>query len=101
MLRHIVWWTLADQADGHSAAENAVRVKEASEALKAIPAALNVEVSYDILPTSTVPARVVLQSAHKGEADLKEYAGDPVHLEFLKLIKSVSASRQALDYVIE
>ena len=101
MLRHIVWWTLKDFADGHSAQENAVRVKEASESLKSIAAALSVEVSFDVLATATVPAQLVLQLSHANAGELKKYAEDPVHQQFLTLIKAVTASRQALDYVIE
>ena len=101
MLKHIVWWTLADNADGYSAQENAVRVKQASENLNGISAALSVEVSYKIEPTTTVPAQVVLQSTHKSSTELKEYAEHPVHLQFVKLIKAVSTSRQALDYTVD
>ena len=101
MLKHIVWWTLADNADGYSAQENAVRVKQASENLKSISAALNVEVSYKIETSTTVPAQVVLQSTHNNAVELKEYAEHPVHLQFVKLIKAVSTSRQALDYTVE
>ena len=101
MIKHIVWWTLADVADGHSAHENAVRVKEASESLKAIAAAMSVEVSYDIEATTTGPAQIVLQSCHENPAKLKEYADDPIHQKFLSLIKAVTSSRQALDYRID
>ncbi len=101
MLKHIVWWTLADNADGYSAQENAVRVKQASENLKSISAALSVEVSYQIEPSTTVPAQIVLQSTHNNAAALKEYAEHPVHLQFVKLIKAVSTSRQALDYTVD
>ncbi len=101
MLKHIVWWTLADNADGYSAQENAMRVKQASENLKSISAALSVEVSYQIEPSTTVPAQVVLQSTHNNATALKEYAEHPVHLQFVKLIKVVSTSRQALDYTVD
>ena len=60
----------------------------------------SVEVSYEIQPTSTVPVQVVLQSLHDDMAGLKAYAGHPVHLEFGRLVKAVSASRQALDYAV-
>lgn len=100
MIRHIVWWTLQETAEGHSAAENAQRIKEASAPLSGIPTVLSVEVSCRIQPTSTVPAQVVLQSVHEDMAGLKAYAEHPTHLEFGKLVKAVSASRQALDYAI-
>ena len=100
MIRHIVWWTLQEEADGHTAAENARRIKEASAPLSGIPTVLSVEVSYQIQPTSTVPAQVVLQSVHDDMAGLKAYAEHPVHVEFGALVKAVSASRQALDYAV-
>ncbi|MGE9986662.1 Dabb family protein [Desulfovibrio sp. SGI.169] len=100
MIRHIVWWTLQEEADGHSAAENARRIKEASASLCGIPTVRSVEVSYQIQPTSTTPAQVVLQSAHDDMDGLKAYAEHPIHLEFGRLVKAVSASRQALDYAI-
>lgn len=100
MIRHIVWWTLQKEADGHTAAENARRIKEASVPLSGIPTVRSVEVSYQIQPTSTVPAQVVLQSVHDDMAGLKAYAEHPVHVEFGALVKAVSASRQALDYAV-
>lgn len=93
MIRHIVWWTLQDEADGHTAAENARRIKEASAPLSGIPSVRSVEVSYEIQPTSTVPVQVVLQSLHDDMDGLKAYAEHPVHLEFGRLVKAVSASQ--------
>ena len=100
MIRHIVWWTLQEEADGHSAEENARRIQEASAILSGIPSVRSLEVTYQIQPTSTVPAQVVLQSVHDDMDGLKAYAEHPVHLEFARLVKAVSASRQALDYAV-
>ena len=100
MIHHIVCWTIKEKAVGFTAEENARRVKEASGTLSAIPSVLSVEVSVDVLPTSTVPAKVVLQSTHNTPEDLQAYAVHPIHLEFGKLIKSVCENRQALDYRI-
>ena len=101
MLRHIVWWTLKDEAEGFTADQNAARVKEASAILSTIPGVITVEVSIEVAEaTSTVPARIVLQSAHADADALKAYADHPIHLEFAKLIKAVCSSRQALDYYI-
>ncbi len=96
MIHHIVCWTLKDE----NAAENARRIKEASSTLSAIPSVLSVEVSIDVLPTSTLPARVVLQSTHDTPEDLQAYAVHPIHLEFGRLIKEACENRQALDYRI-
>lgn len=98
MIRHIVWWTLKDNADGFSAVENGKRILAASAALKGIPAVLSVEVSIEIQPSTTVAAQVVLQSAHSSLETLQEYIAHPVHTEFVKLIQAVCQNRQALDY---
>lgn len=101
MLRHIVWWTLKDEAEGFSAEQNAERVKKASASLCDIPSVISVEVSIEIIEkTTTVPARIVLQSSHDDADGLKLYAEHPIHLEFAKLIRAVCDSRQALDYFI-
>lgn len=98
MIRHIVWWTLKDRADGFSAAENGQRILAASAALRDIPAVRTVEVSVEIQPSSTVAAQVVLQSTHDSPEALHEYAVHPIHLEFGKLIQAACENRQALDY---
>lgn len=101
MIRHIVWWTLKEKAEGRTAAENAQRLVEASAMLHGLPSVRSVEVSCLIQPTSTVPAQVVLQSSHDDMAALSTYAQDPVHLEFAARVKAVCASRSALDYSID
>lgn len=101
MIRHIVWWTLKEEAEGRSAAENAQRLVDASAILQGISSVRAVEVSCSIQPTSTVPAQVVLQSVHDDMAALKSYADDPLHLEFAAKVKAVCASRQALDYAVD
>ncbi|MCH5276486.1 MAG: Dabb family protein [Desulfovibrionaceae bacterium] len=101
MIRHIVWWTLKDRADGFSAAQNAQRILAASAALKDIPAVHSVEVSADIEPSSTARAQIVLQSTHDSPEALQEYAVHPVHLEFARLIQAACENRQALDYRVD
>ncbi len=96
MLHHIVCWSLKET----DAAENARRIKDASASLSAIPSVLSVEVSIEVLPTSTLPAQVVLHSTHDTPEDLHAYAVHPIHLEFARLIKAACENRQALDYVI-
>ena len=101
MIRHIVWWTLKEHAEGRSAAENAQHLVNASAMLHGMPMVHSVEVSCLIQPTSTVPAQVVLQSSHDDMAALKAYAEDPVHLQFAEKVNAVAASRNALDYSVE
>ena len=101
MIRHIVWWTLKEEAEGRSAAENAQRLVDASAMLHGLPTVRSVEVSCRFQPTSTVAAQVVLQSSHDDMAGLRAYAEHPTHLEFAARVKAVCASRQALDYAVD
>ena len=88
MVRHIVWWTLKPEAEGRTAAENAKLIKQRLEALMGqIPSLKSLEVSYDFLPTCTMPVNVILMTEH------------PAHVAVGKeLIKLVTESRQAIDY---
>lgn len=102
MVRHIVWWTLKTEAEGRSAADNAALIKQRLEALKGqIPALHSLEVSCDLLPTTTLPVQVILTTMHEDAAGLKAYAEHPLHVAVGKeLISKVTASRQAIDYVL-
>ena len=87
MVRHIVWWTLKPEAEGRTAAENAKLIKQ------------RLEVSYDFLPTCTMPVNVILMTTHDDAEGLKAYAEHPAHVAVGKeLIKLVTESRQAIDY---
>ena len=67
MVRHIVWWTLKPEAEGRTAAENAKLIKQRLEALMGqIPSLKSLEVSYDFLPTCTMPVNVILMTTPKG-----------------------------------
>lgn len=101
MIRHIVWWTLKKEACGHSAQENAQIVQKESSVLHGIPGVISLEVSIRILPTSTVPVQVILQSCHEDQAALDGYQIDPAHKKFAQLIASVSETRSCIDYVAQ
>lgn len=101
MIRHIVWWTLQDEADGHSAAENAQRIKRMGDALMGkIPSLNSIEIGINIQKTATVPVNVVLVSTHDDMAGLQAYAEHPEHLKLGALIKATTSSRQAIDYEV-
>lgn len=101
MIKHIVWWTLKDEAEGASAAENALKIKELGDTLiHKIDALKSLEISVKIQNTTTVPAAVILQSSHDSMEKLSEYANHPEHLVLVDLIKKVSSSRNAIDYEI-
>lgn len=101
MIRHIVWWTLKDEADGHTAGENAQRIKTMGEALlEKVPSLKSIEIGIDIKESTTLPAQVVLVSTHDDLAGLKAYAEHPEHLKLGELVKATTTSRQAIDYEI-
>ncbi len=101
MIKHIVWWTLKDEASGNLAKENAIIIKKMLEDLQGkIDGLLTIEVSFSIKESTTVPISVVLQSVHGSEEDLKAYGCHPLHLEVGKFIKEVVLTRNAIDYEI-
>lgn len=101
MVRHIVWWTLKEQANGRTAVENAWHIQQASAMLHGMPALISVEVSAKVQPSTTVPCQVVLMSTHKDMEDLQKYKDNPVHLQFAKMVTELSTSRNAIDYALD
>lgn len=101
MIRHIVWWTLKEQADGHGAAENALRIQHASAVLHGIPGVKKVELSIKVESTTTVPAQIVLMGEYDDMAALQAYSIHPEHKKFVELIRSVCDSRSCIDYVVD
>lgn len=101
MIRHIVWWTLKEHADGRSAAENAWHLEQASAMLHGMPSLRTVEVSAKVQPSTTVPAQLVLSTTHTDMAQLEQYRNDPVHLQFAEKVNAVASSRNVIDYAID
>lgn len=99
MIRHLVWWDLKPEADGHDAAANAKRLKEQGEAMPAqIPQLLSIEIAIDFLPGTTIPVGMLLHSTHKDLDGMKAYAEHPVHQEFGKIVRAVTENRRCIDY---
>lgn len=101
MLKHIVWWTLKDEAEGASGAENGRRMLDMLRGLEGrIPTLLSIEVTMDFLGSSTEPCQILLQSSHDDADGLKAYAEHPEHMKCVEFIKKVVASRKAIDYIV-
>lgn len=99
MLKHIVWWTMKDEAEGATGAENAARIKALLDPLMGrIPSLKGLEVSTTFLGTTTEPVQVILVSTHDDAEGLKDYAAHPEHMQCVEFIKKTVASRKAIDY---
>ncbi|NDV27009.1 Dabb family protein [Desulfovibrio sp. JC010] len=100
MIKHIVWWTLKEEAAGGTAAENGLKIKEMIEALNGKIDELNhVEISLDVFEAPE-GCSLVLYSEFDSKEDLQAYAVHPLHQECVAFIKQVVSSRHAIDYVI-
>lgn len=101
MLHHIVWWTLKEEAEGHTAAENgAMLVEEGKKLMGKIEGLLSIELSTNIEATSTQEAHLVLHTTHPDAEALAHYANHPEHLAFGAVLKKCVSSRQALDFTV-
>ncbi|MES9996829.1 Dabb family protein [Desulfovibrio aminophilus] len=100
MIKHIVMWTLKDEAQGKSAAENAAEMKRMLEALEGrIPGLLHIEVSTDVFNASPA-CQVVLYSEFAARADLAVYQPHPEHQKCVQFIAQVVSGRGVLDYEV-
>lgn len=100
MVRHIVMWTLKEEAEGKTATENAAKMKEILEALNGrIDGLQQLDVSFDIVDADP-ECHIVLCSDHDDAAALDHYQSHPEHQACVAFVKKVAASRKALDYQI-
>ena len=100
MVRHIVMWTLKEEAEGASAQVNAAKMKAMLEALAGrIEGLRHIEVSHAIVAADP-ECHVVLCSEHDDVDALNHYQGHPEHQACVGFVKKVAASRKALDYEV-
>jgi quinol monooxygenase YgiN len=98
MVKHIVFWTLKEQADGATREENARRVKAALEGLAGhIPGLLEIEVGIDF-SRSEASYDVALYSTFTDRAALDAYQAHPEHRAVADLIGRVREKRAVVDY---
>ena len=100
MIRHIVWWTLKEQAEGATAAENAVKMKAILDTFVKLPGLSGFEVSIQFLHSCTEEVAVILQSTHVDVAAFRAYMDDPEHKTFVEFARKVITARKAIDYVV-
>lgn len=99
MVRHIVLFKLADEAEGRSKAENALIIKERLEELKnTIPVIRKIEVKINLSEASADNHDVILESEFDTLEDVRTYAVHPEHIKLGEFIAKVRTSRAAIDY---
>ncbi|MFU2207633.1 Dabb family protein [Solidesulfovibrio sp. C21] len=102
MIKHIVMWTLKDQAEGRDKAANAAEMQSRLLALKGkLPQAVELEVAVGAEIFAAVPETdVVLSSSFRTKEDLQTYAVHPLHLEVVEFIKKVVSERRVVDFEV-
>lgn len=100
MIKHIVMWTFADQAEGATKAANLVRVRDRLLALDGlVPGLITLE---PVIPIEGFEHSydLVLYSEFDSVEALKAYATHPDHVAVGALIKVVATARVCVDYEV-
>lgn len=101
MIRHVVLFKLAENAEGRTKPENARLIKEQIEALKnSIPEIISIKVHINHQDAAPDNYDIVLDSTFKNLEDLKIYADHPEHLKVADFVGKVRTERAAIDYEI-
>lgn len=98
MIKHIVMWKLADQAENNDKAANGQLIKQKLEALKAdISEIKTIEVGLNFNP-SEAAYDVALYSEFNSKEDLAAYQVHPKHKEAGAFVGKVTTDRVVVDY---
>lgn len=98
MLKHIVLFKLADEAEGNTKIENALIIKQRLEALsEVIPEIVDIKVriNADNMPEDNYD--IMLDCEFENVCDLQIYATHPAHLQVVEFIGKVRTARAAID----
>lgn len=99
MIKHLVLFKLADEAEGNTKEKNALVIKEKLEALKGvIPAIRKIEVLINHADASPDNYDIVLDSEFDSLEDLQTYVVHPEHVKVGGFISKVRTDRAAIDY---
>jgi len=100
MIKHIVLWTLHDNAEGNTKKENALLAKSKLDALKnSIPEIIEIEVGLEHVGQSS-SVDLSLYSVFEDEAALKRYQAHPEHQKVLPFIGAISSGKHVIDYSV-
>jgi hypothetical protein len=100
VIKHIVFWKLADEALGATKAENIERLKVAVEGLRGtVPGIRHLEVGVD-LERSDSAWDLALYSEFDSRGDLNAYQVHPEHVKVAHLVAQVRTDRAVVDYEV-
>lgn len=100
MIKHIVMWTFADEAEGADKAANLALVRDRLAALDGlVPGLLTLEPVIPVDPFEH-SYDLVLYSEFTSPEALRAYATHPEHVAVGALIKSVVTARVCVDYEV-
>ncbi len=98
MIKHIVFWKLADEALGATKAENIERLIAAIEELPdLVPGIVHLEVGVDF-ERSESAWDLALYSAFETRENLDAYQVHPAHVRVAQLVAQVRTDRAVVDY---
>lgn len=99
MVKHIVLFKLAEEAENNGKQRNAEIIKERLEALSnVIPQIRKIHVYLNAEKTPGGNYDVLLDSEFDNLDDADTYASHPAHLKVVEFISKVRISRAAIDY---
>lgn len=99
MIKHLVFFKLADEAEGNTKEENILLAKQKLEALKEVILVIKkIEVFSNHPSASPENYDIVLDSEFDSLEDLKIYAAHPEHLKVGEFIAKVRIGRAVIDY---
>jgi len=101
MIKHIVFWNLADNAEGKSKAENALYIKkELEDLINHIPELKKIEVGINHPDAPQDNYDVALYCEFDTMAGLDMYQNHPEHKRVAAYIGKIRTARVALDYEV-
>ncbi|NLO69924.1 MAG: Dabb family protein [Porphyromonadaceae bacterium] len=99
MIKHIVLFELAENAEGKTKAENAEIIKRDLEKLKdVIPQILKIEVGINTPDAPEINYDVAIYSEFASMEDLDIYTHHPEHRKVAAYVSKVRTARACVDY---
>lgn len=101
MIKHIVFFRLADNAEGKSREQNALLIKEKLENLKnLVPEIKMIEVGVNCPNAPKTDYDIALYTEFNSFDDLDVYQEHPEHKKVAAYIGKVKTSRASVDYEV-